>query len=195
MRAPRHRSDLAADGPRRSSRPRFPWSRSFTSPRAWAFTLLGLDAYCGVVAGDLFANRMRGLLADRLMSMLSAKKTPRLALVRGRARLRQRAPSAGADPDGPRRRARRATSRPAGNRCVGSCRFRPRRRDASGQSGPRASAEYARHRKRSISSRWRRQQRFPPAFLPGRWIAAPSGGQGQCGHSIGFWARTICRQR
>jgi hypothetical protein len=47
----------------------------FTAPRAWAFTLLGLDAYCGAVAGDLIANRMRGLLVDRLMSMLSAKTT------------------------------------------------------------------------------------------------------------------------
>ena len=52
-----------------------PVVEEFTSPRAWAFTLLGLDAYCGVVAGDLVANRMRGLLADRLMSMLAAKTT------------------------------------------------------------------------------------------------------------------------
>jgi len=51
-----------------------PVVEEFTSPRAWAFTLLGLNAYCGVVAGDLYANRMRGLLADRLMSMLSANK-------------------------------------------------------------------------------------------------------------------------
>ncbi len=46
----------------------------FPSPRAWAFSLLGLDAYCSVVGGDLFANRLRGLLADRLISMLSARK-------------------------------------------------------------------------------------------------------------------------
>jgi glycosyltransferase involved in cell wall biosynthesis len=52
-----------------------PVVEEFTSPRAWAFTLLGLDAYCGVVVGDLPANRMRGLLADRLMSMLSEKAT------------------------------------------------------------------------------------------------------------------------
>ena len=52
-----------------------PGVEEFTSPRAWAFTLLGLDAYCRVVAGDLPANRMRGLLADRLMSMLAAKTT------------------------------------------------------------------------------------------------------------------------
>ena len=52
-----------------------PVVEEFSSPRAWAFTLLGLDAYCRVAAGDLFANRMRGVLADRLMSMLAAKKT------------------------------------------------------------------------------------------------------------------------
>ena len=52
-----------------------PVVEEFSSPRAWAFSLLGLDAYCALVGGDLLANRMRGLLADRLMSMLSAKKT------------------------------------------------------------------------------------------------------------------------
>ena len=52
-----------------------PVVEEFSSPRAWAFTLLGLDAYCAVVVGDLLANRMRGLLADRLMSMLAAKRS------------------------------------------------------------------------------------------------------------------------
>ena len=47
----------------------------FSSPRAWAFALLGLDAYCTLVGGDLFANRMLGQLADKLMSLLSARKT------------------------------------------------------------------------------------------------------------------------
>jgi glycosyltransferase involved in cell wall biosynthesis len=52
-----------------------PVVEDFSSPRAWAFSLLGLDAYCAVVAGDLFADRQRGRLADRLMAMLSAKRT------------------------------------------------------------------------------------------------------------------------
>jgi hypothetical protein len=47
----------------------------FSSPRAWAFSLLGLDAYCTLVGGDLFANRVRRLLADRLMSLFSAMET------------------------------------------------------------------------------------------------------------------------
>ncbi len=47
----------------------------FTSPRAWAFTLLGLDAYCDAIIGDVAAERMRGLLAERLTSMLAATES------------------------------------------------------------------------------------------------------------------------
>ncbi len=49
-----------------------PAVEAFLSPRAWAFTLLGLDAYCAAVARDSVAERVRHLLADRLISMLSA---------------------------------------------------------------------------------------------------------------------------
>jgi glycosyltransferase involved in cell wall biosynthesis len=52
-----------------------PIVEEFSSPRAWAFTLLGLDAYCTLVGGDFVANRLRRLLADRLISMLSAMET------------------------------------------------------------------------------------------------------------------------
>ncbi len=52
-----------------------PVVEEFSSPRAWAFTLLGLAAYCGVVHDDLLANRMRGLLANRLMALFSATQT------------------------------------------------------------------------------------------------------------------------
>ena len=51
-----------------------PVVEDFSSPRAWAFTLLALDAYCAVVSGDVLANRVRALLADRLMSKFAAKK-------------------------------------------------------------------------------------------------------------------------
>lgn len=47
----------------------------FYSPRAWAFTLLGLDAYCTVVADDSGAAALRLSLADRLMSILAAVET------------------------------------------------------------------------------------------------------------------------
>jgi hypothetical protein len=48
----------------------------FRSPRAWAFTLLGLDAYCAVTPDDRHANEVRHALADRLMSCLAAVETP-----------------------------------------------------------------------------------------------------------------------
>ncbi len=50
----------------------FPVVEEFSSPRAWAFSLLGLDAYCATVVGDVFAERMRRQLADRLTSVLEA---------------------------------------------------------------------------------------------------------------------------
>jgi len=52
-----------------------PAVETFSSPRAWAFSLLALDAYCALVGGDLFANRLRRILADRLMSLFSARET------------------------------------------------------------------------------------------------------------------------
>ena len=47
----------------------------FSSPRAWAFTLLGLNAHCRVVPENSRAHRLRLLLADRLMSILSRAGT------------------------------------------------------------------------------------------------------------------------
>jgi len=52
-----------------------PAVEGFQSPRAWAFTLLGLDAYCALVVGDLAAGRMREFLADRLISAFRATET------------------------------------------------------------------------------------------------------------------------
>ena len=52
-----------------------PIVEKFSSPRAWAFSLLGLDAYCTLVGGDVLANRLRRLLADKLMSLMSVTET------------------------------------------------------------------------------------------------------------------------
>jgi glycosyltransferase involved in cell wall biosynthesis len=52
-----------------------PTTELFRSPRAWAFTLLGLDGYCAVNAEDIAAGRMRRLLADRLMAILKTVAT------------------------------------------------------------------------------------------------------------------------
>jgi glycosyltransferase involved in cell wall biosynthesis len=46
-----------------------PVVEEFSSPRAWAFALLGLDAYCTLEVGDLVANGIRTRLADRLMAL------------------------------------------------------------------------------------------------------------------------------
>jgi hypothetical protein len=43
----------------------------FRSPRAWAFALLGLDAFCTRDSSHAAANDLRRILADRLMTELS----------------------------------------------------------------------------------------------------------------------------
>ena len=51
-------------------------SQAFRSPRALAFTLLGLDAYCAVAPDDQRAREIRHSLADTLMSALASVETP-----------------------------------------------------------------------------------------------------------------------
>ncbi len=47
----------------------------FRSPRAWAFTLLGLDAYCAAIPDSAGIEPVRRRLADRLIACLSAVET------------------------------------------------------------------------------------------------------------------------
>lgn len=49
---------------------------AFTSPRAWAFTLLGLDHYCAACPKDRNADTRRGELGQRLERLLIATETP-----------------------------------------------------------------------------------------------------------------------
>lgn len=53
-----------------------PASEGFTSPRAWAFTLLGLNGYCAVKPDDDFAVQLRLRLAYRLVDLLRQVETP-----------------------------------------------------------------------------------------------------------------------
>jgi glycosyltransferase involved in cell wall biosynthesis len=53
-----------------------PAVETFRSPRAWAFTLLGLDAFHAAGLKDFRAGRMRRVLADRLLAMLALVETP-----------------------------------------------------------------------------------------------------------------------
>lgn len=73
------RSDRAA--PRRHwagalFRAALPVVETFHSPRAWAFTLLGLDAYCEANPPEQTITACRELLAQRLMSSLATVETP-----------------------------------------------------------------------------------------------------------------------
>lgn len=52
-----------------------PAVEAFQSPRAWTFTLLGLDAFSAQAGGDPIADRVRRLLAERLMAALSTVET------------------------------------------------------------------------------------------------------------------------
>jgi glycosyltransferase involved in cell wall biosynthesis len=52
-----------------------PSAEEFHSPRAWAFSLLGLHGYCSAVPDDAVAARLRGSLADRLISVLASVET------------------------------------------------------------------------------------------------------------------------
>jgi hypothetical protein len=51
-----------------------PAVEAFSSPRAWAFSLLGLDTYCRLAPGDRFADSARKLLADRLMALFASSQ-------------------------------------------------------------------------------------------------------------------------
>ena len=50
-------------------------TEAFQSPRAWAFTLLGLDAYRASHAWDARAKELQHLLAARLLSIMSSVET------------------------------------------------------------------------------------------------------------------------
>ena len=84
--------------PRRStsSTPRCPRSRACTSPRAWAFALLGIDEYLRAFQGDSDVQAVAQGARRAAPRSLSADERARLAVVRGPAHLLQRAPLAGA---------------------------------------------------------------------------------------------------
>ena len=170
-----------------------PVVEDFSSPRAWAFTLLGLDAYCTLVGGDRFANRLRRLMADQLMAKLSAEKAKDWfwfedVLAYDNARLPQALIQTGLTTTYAVLRSGRlaivALAHVAPNRVV---RMLQTRRHST------ALASSARTRRRLISSPWRQLQRFPPALLRGARTGARSGRQARCGRLLGFWAKTTCR--
>ncbi len=53
----------------------------FTSPRAWAFGLIGIHEYLGRLSGDSFVNQTRDKLTCRLMELARQKREARVVLV------------------------------------------------------------------------------------------------------------------
>ncbi len=53
-----------------------PVTVTFTSPRAWAFTVLGIQEYLAAFPGDRDAQKLRSVLAIRLLEMYDAIKVP-----------------------------------------------------------------------------------------------------------------------
>ena len=49
---------------------------TFTSPRAWAFTLVGIHAYLRRFSGDTFVRRARAELAGKLAGLFKSRATP-----------------------------------------------------------------------------------------------------------------------
>lgn len=73
VRNPRNRAGRAwAAGLFRNA---LPAAGSFTTIRGWAFTLLGLDAWCMNGKPDAYALRMRSMLAGKLMAALRENET------------------------------------------------------------------------------------------------------------------------
>ena len=53
----------------------------FTSPRAWAFSLIGIHEYLRRLSGDRLVNQIRETLTCRLMELFEAQRPAGLAVV------------------------------------------------------------------------------------------------------------------
>ena len=93
--APAIRAGRASAGS--SSTPRLPAVLEFTSPRAWAYALLGIDEYLRAFQGDSSVQAVRKTLAERLLDLFRRTQRPRVAVVRGPRHVLQCAVVAGAD--------------------------------------------------------------------------------------------------
>ena len=59
-----------------SSTPRMPAVTAFTSPRAWAYALLGIDEYLRAFQGDSTVEARRDELAERLLGLFERTSRP-----------------------------------------------------------------------------------------------------------------------
>ena len=170
-----------------------PAVETFSSPRAWAFSLLGLNVYCALEAEDRFATGMRKLLADRLMALFVANQREDWlwfedVLAYDNARLSQALIQTGLATHttpyvetGLRslrwlmslQTASSGCFRPVGSKSFGRIRQKP---DAFDQQPVEAAA--------TISACLSRDAR----------MTARSGRRPRCAHSPGFSAKTTCRR-
>ncbi len=74
-----------------------PSAEAFVSPRAWSFTLLGLDAYIRAAPANAYVSNLRHQLAEKLISSLKSVGDAGLGVVREKPRVRKRKNAAGAD--------------------------------------------------------------------------------------------------
>jgi hypothetical protein len=116
-----------------------PAVEQFWSPRAWAFTLLGLDAYCAAAPADDIAGRMRRTLAAKLMRILAMVETEEWVwfeegLAYDNARLPQALLATGLATQDPKLTAAglKTLGWLAGLQTAGRCRFRPVGSDSFG---------------------------------------------------------------
>ena len=197
MRAHATPAPRGGDGPRRCSPKRCRRSEGFRSPRAWSFTLLGLDAYCSAVAEDIRApGTFVRVLADRLIGPAGSRREPtdwvwfEDGLAYDNARLPQALIVTGIATE----------TRAYVDAGLRSLRWLMTPADLIGglfQAGRVAELRrQARSSRRpSTSSRWRLRRRSRPAWPRGAPTAIRYGGPTPRGRSRGFWAATTCRSR
>ena len=172
-----------------------PSVESFLSPRAWSFTLLGLDGYCAAVAEHVGARRLRELLANRLLAIMAAVATPdwewfENGLAYDNARLPQALIVTGCSIGTPRHVAAGLRSlQLAHEPADGAGRLLQARR------APAASAPSAPIPSPSISNPWKpplRSRRVSPRGVP---TVMTAGGLTRNGRRHGSSAVTICHCR
>ncbi len=171
-----------------------PEVQAFSSPRAWAFTLLGLDAYCKSTLQAPVAERIRRHLAHRLMTSFAAHASDDWAwfedgLAYDNARLFQALIQNGGSTEetsytnvGLRslRWLMKLQTAPSG------C-FRP--------VGSHSLANFVNHRTHLINRASRPQHRFRPVSQRIGSIPMARGKARHGGHFVGSSATTICESR
>jgi glycosyltransferase involved in cell wall biosynthesis len=163
----------------------------FTSPRAWAFALLGIHEYLGRMGGDRLVHQIRESPHGASHGPLRQVRAPGLAVVRGDADLRQRQARARADPERDGRWANPRSSRGGSIPCAGSSTCRPRRTATSARSGATASIREAAPELTSTSNRSRRRPWSPPASKRSARPPTPGGTSRPTGPSTGSSGGTI----